>query len=413
MNGRFLMVIPPVVVTNGGPFEVDVDFANNLRAYLEHFEHVTLACPLCPPENRGGIPSTVPLTDVVGHERVTVAELPLPYREDRYLRARSSVARTLRHLIEQSDYLSFSPHGPLDWATLAAKIAISMGRSYDIGADWDVEKVAGALIAEMPAGPQKVRRSLLLKDYLRDYRAALRGSSLALLMGEDVFEAYRNVTPNPHKVFNVQVTAADRLNEAELAEKLRRITAGEPLIISYAGRAHEMKGPFDWLNAVHTAAEAGVRLHATWFGDGPLLQALREKQGELGLADSLVAFPGKVDRATVMETVRRSDIYLVCHKTPESPRNLIEALACAAPLLSYEGRYARDLVSRHGGGEFVPLHDWKALAQRLRELDADRPRLAQLVRDANATAQTLDREQAIKHRIDLIKKYVRPPKALA
>jgi glycosyltransferase involved in cell wall biosynthesis len=406
MSEDLLMVIPPVMIKKNGLLEVDTDFANNLRAYLENFDHVTIAAPLAIPGHQDGIPATLPLEEVPGHQRAKIVELPLPWREDRYLRNRLGVSKLLRSLISAADYPSFSPYGPLDWASLGANLARRMGRSYNVEADWDIQNVVAALLAEMPAGPQKIRRHLLLRWFMRQHFKALRGSSAALLMGQDVYNAYKDIAPNPHKVFNVQVTSKDRLTEAQLAKKLRHIQAGEPLIISYAGRAHEMKGPFDWLETVNNLAKSGVAIRATWFGAGPLLERLRMKKTELGLSDDMVAFPGKVERAVAMATIRRSDIFLVCHKTPESPRNLIEALAGATPLVSYESSYARDLVSQCGGGEFVPMNDWRALAECLRALNADRLRLAQLVKNAHSTAKTLDREKAIRHRIELIKTHI-------
>jgi len=45
MDGKLLLVIPPVVRIVNGTYEVETDFSNNLRIYLENFKHVTFACP--------------------------------------------------------------------------------------------------------------------------------------------------------------------------------------------------------------------------------------------------------------------------------------------------------------------------------------------------------------------------------
>ena len=236
----------------------------------------------------------------------------------------------------------------------------------------------------------------------------MRHSSVALLQGQDVYEAYKTIAPNAHKVLNVQVTPEDRISADELDQKLMRILNREPLTITYAGRAIAMKGPFDWLKAVERIAQAGVKFNATWFGEGDLLEDLIAETEHLGLSDR-VMFRGKTDRAVVMAQLRQSDIFMFCHKTAESPRCLVEALASSAPPVGYQSLYAADLVAQAGGAQFVALDDWSALADAVIALDRDRAQLTALVRESHATAQTFDRDAAMERRIALIRQYVTPP----
>lgn len=409
MKGELLLIIPTVLESWDGRIEIDVDFANNLRAYLCAFDVVTVACPLPQSAKHNNFPKTVPLTSITGHERARIILLPHPYREDRYLRHKSVVIKLLRAEIDRADYLLISPHAAFDWSTLGAELAIDMGRSYDMEADWDLQSVTDALWQKTKPGFNKFRKYLWMSWHTRHYMRCLRHSSVALLQGQDVYEAYKDIAPNPQKVLNVQVTPEDYIDENELAAKLSRIERGDQLIINYAGRVIEMKGPADWVDALKLAAKAGVDFRATWFGEGELLEQMRAKVAADGLAEKIL-FPGKVDRSIAIASLRNSDMFLFAHKTAESPRCLVEALAAACPITGYHSRYAADLVVERGGGSFVPLDDWKALGDIVIALDADRSRLAQLVRDAYHSAALYDREKAISHRIDLIRKYVAPPK---
>ncbi|MES2291600.1 MAG: glycosyltransferase [Pseudomonadota bacterium] len=409
MKGELLLIIPTVLESWDGKIQVDVDFANNLRAYLDAFDIVTVACPLPSSATHNNFPNTIPLDSMAGHERVRVILLPHPYREDRYFRHKAEVARLLRSEITRADYLLISPHSAFDWSTLGAELAIDMGRSYDMEGDWDLQSVTRTLWEKMKPGPNKLRKYLWMTWHARHYLRCMRHSSVALLQGQDVYEAYKDVAPNPQKVLNVQVTPDDYIGADELAAKLARIERGEPLVINYAGRVIEMKGPSDWVDALDRAAKAGVDFRATWFGEGDLLEPMRAKVAAAGLADK-VSFPGKVDRPVAMASLRNSDMFLFTHKTAESPRCLVEALAAACPITGYHSRYAADLVAERGGGSFVPLDDWSALGDAVIVLDSDRPKLAQLVNDAYATAALYDRDKAIAHRIALIRKYVTPPK---
>src|SRR5690349_13427217 len=90
-KGRLLMVIPAILRVEDGRVLLDEHYANNLRSYLKSFEHVVVASPAFETQQK----NLIPLEQVEGHERTTIHVLPLPYREDRYLRHRQSVRRLL------------------------------------------------------------------------------------------------------------------------------------------------------------------------------------------------------------------------------------------------------------------------------------------------------------------------------
>jgi colanic acid/amylovoran biosynthesis glycosyltransferase len=401
MPGRLLLVTPPVVVRRGSRLEIDPHFENNLAGYLSRVDRVAVACSPAAPTSGSGISNSIPVEEASIADRLDLIVLPEAYREDRYFRHLRAVRQLLKREIEQSTYLSFSPHAPFDWPTLAAKIAANECRPYDIEADWDMENVSWMLWSTMRPGLNKVRKYLWFRKFIRDFEDCMRHSSVALLQGADVYQAYKEVAPNPYQVLNVQVTGEDFISADDLGAKIREIEGGQRLRITYAGRATDMKGPFDWLNAVGRLRELGIELHATWFGDGDQLEAMRAFVAQHQLSDR-VSLPGSVDRQQVMAEIRKSHLFLFCHLAAESPRCLVEALASGTPIVGYESGYARGLVANEGGGEFTEIGDWEALARVAADLDRDRARLAALVRDAHATALHFDRDAAIRERIDLI-----------
>lgn len=74
MTGRLLLVIPSVLSCVDGAIALDRHFANNLEAYLDAFDHVTVACPLGP----GGQINLVSLNSLPGRERTSVVVVPEP-----------------------------------------------------------------------------------------------------------------------------------------------------------------------------------------------------------------------------------------------------------------------------------------------------------------------------------------------
>lgn len=407
MASRLLIVVPPVAYARAGTVVLDRDFAANLTAYLAAFDEVVVLCPAF--TNRSDPdPHGLPIGEVTCGARARVELLPEPYREDRYLRSYLAVRRLLRREIDAADYLLFSPHAPLEWSTLAASIARRAGRSYDMEADWDLQDVSHTLWKARRPGVNKLRKYVLMKRHDRAYRAAMRGSAVALLQGQSVFEAYRDIAPNPHAVLNVQVSRDDLIGEDATEAKVRRVLAGKPLDIVYAGRVAAMKGPHAWLNVLDRLDDAGTMFSATWYGGGEQLDEMRRRVSGSSLRDH-VRFVGAVDRAVSMEATRRADLFLFCHRTSESPRNLVEALTCAAPLVGFDGAYARGLTNAENAGAYAGLDDAAAVAGIVVALDRNRGELAELIRAARRAGRVFDRDEAIAERIGLIKRFVVPP----
>ena len=400
MNGSLLLVIPPVVTELPGGIFVDEHFGNNLRAYLASFEKVTIACPTMP---LGA--NLVPLSGIKGAERCSMVILPEPYREDRFYRNYRKVTRLLRELINVNDYLLISPHAAFDWSTLATRIALAMGRSYNMEGDWNLQNVIRNQLNEMNFGLKRLRKTLWYHVHTRYYLDSMQKSQLALLQGAAVFDAYKHVAPNPHKVFNIQVTPADRLSDDKFARKIARVRSGAPLRVAYAGRAIAMKGPDDWQLSLQKAFADGLGATAIWVGEGDMLEILRNSATKRKLSKK-IAYPGNVSRDGAFEILRETEIFLFCHMTDESPRCLIEALTAGVPIVGYSSLYACDLVAERGGGEFVPLGDWRALADRLLHLDRDRESLVNLMEAARASSLIYDRDSAIAHRIGLMREHL-------
>jgi len=169
-----------------------------------------------------------------------------------------------------------------------------------------------------------------------------------------------------------------------------------------------MKGPKDWISALAALIHEGVKLDATWFGDGDLLPELQRDCERRGISES-VHFVGPRGRDEVLAAVRHAHLFLFCHKTLESPRCVVEALANGTPIVGYDSGYVRDLVASHGGGSFAPMGHFNALAKRVQALDEDRSALANLIEDARSSAETFDRDEAIRKRIELIRTHLTPP----
>jgi glycosyltransferase involved in cell wall biosynthesis len=149
-----------------------------------------------------------------------------------------------------------------------------------------------------------------------------------------------------------------------------------------------------------------VPFEATWIGDGPELPAMAKRIAASPIAGTVRLHGFEDNRDVLLSAMRKSDIFLFCHKTAESPRCLIEALVSGCPLIGYKTAYPQGLVDRRGGGIFVGRDDVGALADCVAQLHRDRPALARLVADAAASGELYNEAAVYEHRALLMK---RPP----
>ena len=151
---------------------------------------------------------------------------------------------------------------------------------------------------------------------------------------------------------------------------------------------------------------AGIDFHATWLGEGERLQAMKAEVDRLGLGEQ-ITLPGFVrDRTAILKALREAHLFVFCHKTPESPRNLIEALVSGTPIIGYNSPFPQDLISANGGGLLSPKDDVKALVASLVGLAGDRKRLSNLIGQAALDGSAFNDVEVFRHRSEVIRTYL-------
>lgn len=414
MAGRLLQVLPSVISEVDNELEMEVDFCEGLRLCLDNFDQVSIACPVTTAILDSGLRRTRRVRDLPWQSRVKIVPLPSAYHWPDFLRHYTSVKGVLKAEIENADYLVFSPHTLIgDWPTLAVREAIKLHRPYEIDADVVYEEIARVSWTRNSLWKRLLKKHVWIPLFQRSHRYCLKNSSLALLQGQDVFSAYSPFSRNPHKVYHMPISEVDYITNEQLQSKLSSVSESRSLRVCYVGRAVDMKGPTDWLTTLHELKKCGVEITATWLGDGSLLPSMKSMAKSLGLTGS-VKFSGYVSsREEILRTLRHSDIFLFCHKTPESPRCLIEALASGCPLIGYGSAYPRELVEQFGGGQFSAVGDWKNLVNIVKAIDQDRTKLRELIQSASISGRLFERDATMQQRIDLIRKYLGPAKSIS
>ena len=304
MPGRLLEVLPSVIRRVDGELELDVDFCATLQVCLEHFEDVSVACPVTTNLKDSGLRLCRPLKELSWRDRIRVVELPHAYDLTGFIRNYRSIARLLSSEIKNADYLLFSPHTLVgDWPTVAIREAVKLHRPYAIEADVVYESVAQSNWAGKALWKRLIKKNIMLPLFKHFYRYCLEHSGVAFFTGQDVYDAYAPFVSNPRKISsNIPISEENRITDAELQNKLDRLAKGEPLKLCYVGRAIEMKGPMDWLETVNELVKRGIRINAAWLGDGSLLETMRSKAKALNITSS-VSLPGFVSDAIQDEDI--------------------------------------------------------------------------------------------------------------
>lgn len=403
LDNSLLIYAPVPLFQRDGELYIERQALNGVRLWAENFDFVTVMMPLDPGEPPVGWVPVSESGDALS--RVALEPLPMAYRPDQFLRHFRTTRQRIRDLMESAQYLSFAIGGLFgDWGALGCHEAHRQGRRFAVWTDRVESEVMRSGLTD-----GHWRRRLKARLYHRPMawleRNVITKSTLGLFHGQETFETYAQFSSNPQLVHDIHVSVDDHISKTALAQKLLDAQNG-PLRICYVGRMDAMKGPLDWVEALGKLAAANVDFSALWLGDGDLQDSVRARVKALGLADR-ISVPGFLDnRADVLEELRRAQVFMFCHNTPESPRCLIEALISGAVLVGYDGAYPQDLTAGQGSGVFVPIGDVGGLAAQVTELAADRDRLADLIGRAVQDGAPFDDVTVFRHRSDLIKKYL-------
>lgn len=399
----FLLTIIVPFFRHDGIVHIEAQALNGLRRWQAEMGDMIVAAPL----RNGPAPNGwVPLpTDDPRIGRISFEHLPGNTGSIASIRRIPEGRRILKRCIERAGAMCFSIGGLIiDWGALGAILAHRSGRRYAVWTD-RVESEVTRLAALERTGVRAVRRKVEARLMAGLERHVISRAYLGLFHGADTFDAYASMVQKPFLVHDIHLGLIDHI-PADALEAKGRDRPDRILKIVYAGRMEGMKGPMDWVEVLIGLRSRNVPFEAVWMGDGILADAVRRKVSEAGL-DACVSLPGLVsDRAVVLDALRAADILLFCHKTPESPRILIEALASGTPIVGYRSRYAADLIAAHGGGDLVPIGDTEALAGAVADL-VDRPEaLSAMIRAAYRSGAGYTDVEVFRHRSDLIKEHL-------
>lgn len=400
-----LLIYAPVPLYAGPDGHLLEDQAcNGLRLWSENFDRVITMHPL---EHGTPPPTWIPVkSSAIDQNRVEIVALPTAYRPDQFLRHYSAVRRQISQLIDRAHFLSFSIGGLFgDWGSVACFEAHRKGRRFAVWTDRVESEVIRLHAKTAPTLKGRLRSSLTHRPMAMLERQIIRRATVGLFHGAETYATYAPYARAAETVHDIHLRAEDQIPAEELKSKQESVLQG-PLRICYLGRADPMKGPDDWIQVMADLNAAGIDFQATWLGEGERWQDMKTRVDRLGLGDR-VALPGFLrDRQAILKALRDAHLFVFCHKTPESPRNLIESLVSGTPIVGYESLFPKELIADHGGGVLTPRNDVKALVTTLIELSSDRRRIADLIGRAARDGSAFNDVAVFKHRSEVIRAHL-------
>jgi len=404
-NDDTLLLYAPVPLYKGEQgFLLEDQACNGLRLWSQHFTKVIVMHPV---EAGAAPPSWIPLQEArIDPQRVEFLALPTAYRPDQFFWHLRATRQRIREAITRSRYLSFSIGGLFgDWGSVAAWEAHRMGRKFAVWTDRVESRVERVEAREGKTWRRRLRAALTYRPMAALERFIIRRSTVGLFHGAETFSVYAPYARAAEIVHDIHLSVEDHISADQLQRKCEEAGSGR-LRLCYLGRADTMKGPHEWLQAMQMLRDLEVDFEARWLGDGEHLEVMRQKTQSLDLQDR-VQWPGFVrDRQQIRRELRHAQLFVFCHKTPESPRNLIEALTSGTPIVGYDSMFPRSLIEAHGGGLLTPMGNPAALASAVAAVAQDRERLVSLIRQASLDGAPFNDEHVFEDRSRLIRKYL-------
>ncbi len=139
-------------------------------------------------------------------------------------------------------------------------------------------------------------------------------------------------------------------------------------VVGVVGRLSRQKNPLGFLDAARRVHQQNPDAHFVWVGDGPLMEATRQRARALGLEEVFRLVGARRDIPAVLHAL---DLFALPSLWEAFPITILEAMAAGLPCVATRVQGVPEAVVDGETGLLVPPGDAGVLAQALLTLLAD------------------------------------------
>jgi len=201
----------------------------------------------------------------------------------------------------------------------------------------------------------------------------LNSASKIIVANPKVVESSQYLSRHSNKIKIIPIGVdVERFRPIDYLEKE---SPGEKtvLFISVLDKFHEFKGLDRLLMAMVNVVEEVPKAKLIVGGDGELLSHYKNMASSIGLKER-VEFPGYIPEDEIVKLYNRCDLFVLPSISASQETFgmvLLEAMACARPVVGTEIVGVAEVVKRRGAGLIVQSGDEKALARAIIKLLKD------------------------------------------
>ena len=148
---------------------------------------------------------------------------------------------------------------------------------------------------------------------------------------------------------------------------------GAPLRLLLVGRFHRQKLIPETIQWLAQAKSQGIEFLVTIVGDGPERDAVEATIEDAGMT-KFICLKGWLGKDELIKQYQQADCYLNLSSYEGMPNTVLEAMACALPVIASDIPPHRRLVEHQVTGYLVDLDRPESLIDQLTELATDRRR---------------------------------------
>ncbi len=203
-------------------------------------------------------------------------------------------------------------------------------------------------------------RQMFVWHFLMYYpiRKMCLNSTYNVLLTEDMKQIADEFVGSKYAEKNVIIHNGLEINEVDWHLK------EEKLNIIFAGRMVSQKDPVQFVEAANLVNNMKIPVQFKMFGDGPLMDKVKDKIDQYGLENVLLF--GKVAHGEVIRQMKKSHIMIAPSLHEAMSVSVLEAISCGVYVITTPVSGNRQLIIDDLNGKLVPYNDQKAIAHEVK-----------------------------------------------